>query len=231
MITVFGCGGDRDRGKRPKMGRAAGEGSDFVVVTSDNPRSEDPLAIIEETRGRACARPGRALPPSRTAARRLRWRWPRRAPGTSSCLRARDTSAPRLRATANFLSTITRWQARSSTASDTSEEAHTDEAPVEQGCGIHPGKRQLRSCRGCRGLLHRHAHAASGRSVLRPQGRAAGWARLRGSRSAGGCGGCRRRCRSALRALPITRVRSWWPIPRWRCRTWARRRGGCGAKS
>jgi len=48
VITVFGCGGDRDRSKRPKMGRAAGEGSDFVVVTSDNPRSEDPLAIIEE---------------------------------------------------------------------------------------------------------------------------------------------------------------------------------------
>jgi UDP-N-acetylmuramoyl-L-alanyl-D-glutamate--2,6-diaminopimelate ligase len=48
VITVFGCGGDRDRTKRPKMGRAAGEGSDFVVVTSDNPRSEDPVAIIEE---------------------------------------------------------------------------------------------------------------------------------------------------------------------------------------
>ena len=49
VITVFGCGGDRDRTKRPKMGRAAGEGSDFVVVTSDNPRSEDPVAIIEES--------------------------------------------------------------------------------------------------------------------------------------------------------------------------------------
>jgi UDP-N-acetylmuramoyl-L-alanyl-D-glutamate--2,6-diaminopimelate ligase len=49
VITLFGCGGDRDRGKRPKMGRAAGEGSDFVVVTSDNPRSEDPLAIIEDS--------------------------------------------------------------------------------------------------------------------------------------------------------------------------------------
>jgi UDP-N-acetylmuramoyl-L-alanyl-D-glutamate--2,6-diaminopimelate ligase len=48
VITVFGCGGDRDHGKRPKMGRAAAEGSDFVVITSDNPRSEDPMTIIEE---------------------------------------------------------------------------------------------------------------------------------------------------------------------------------------
>jgi UDP-N-acetylmuramoyl-L-alanyl-D-glutamate--2,6-diaminopimelate ligase len=48
VITLFGCGGDRDRTKRPKMGRAAGEGSDLVVLTSDNPRSEDPMAIIEE---------------------------------------------------------------------------------------------------------------------------------------------------------------------------------------
>ncbi|HTU49474.1 MAG TPA: UDP-N-acetylmuramoyl-L-alanyl-D-glutamate--2,6-diaminopimelate ligase [Acidobacteriaceae bacterium] len=48
VITVFGCGGDRDRSKRPRMGQAAGEGSDFVVVTSDNPRSEDPDAILSE---------------------------------------------------------------------------------------------------------------------------------------------------------------------------------------
>ncbi|MDP9051699.1 MAG: UDP-N-acetylmuramoyl-L-alanyl-D-glutamate--2,6-diaminopimelate ligase [Acidobacteriota bacterium] len=48
LITLFGCGGDRDRTKRPRMGRAAAKGSDLVVVTSDNPRSEDPMAIIEE---------------------------------------------------------------------------------------------------------------------------------------------------------------------------------------
>jgi len=48
IITMFGCGGDRDRSKRPLMGRAAGEGSDFVVLTSDNPRSEDPQEIIAD---------------------------------------------------------------------------------------------------------------------------------------------------------------------------------------
>jgi UDP-N-acetylmuramoyl-L-alanyl-D-glutamate--2,6-diaminopimelate ligase len=48
IITVFGCGGDRDRTKRPLMGEVAGKYSDLVVVTSDNPRTEDPLAIIEE---------------------------------------------------------------------------------------------------------------------------------------------------------------------------------------
>ena len=48
LITVFGCGGDRDRGKRPLMGEAASEWSDFVIVTSDNPRTEDPDLIIKE---------------------------------------------------------------------------------------------------------------------------------------------------------------------------------------
>lgn len=48
VITVFGCGGDRDRTKREPMGRVAGENSDLVFITSDNPRAEDPLKIISE---------------------------------------------------------------------------------------------------------------------------------------------------------------------------------------
>jgi len=69
IITLFGCGGDRDRTKRPKMGYAAGEGSNFVVATSDNPRSEDPRAILAEIEPALKAIGANyAIEPDRTAA-------------------------------------------------------------------------------------------------------------------------------------------------------------------
>jgi UDP-N-acetylmuramoyl-L-alanyl-D-glutamate--2,6-diaminopimelate ligase len=66
VITLFGCGGDRDRSKRPLMGRAAAEGSDLVVLTSDNPRSEDPEAILADVLpGLAASHIGYELEPDR----------------------------------------------------------------------------------------------------------------------------------------------------------------------
>jgi UDP-N-acetylmuramoyl-L-alanyl-D-glutamate--2,6-diaminopimelate ligase len=69
IIAVCGCGGDRDRTKRPKMGLAAGQGSDFVVATSDNPRSEDPCAILTEIEpGLQQSKVRYVIEPDRTAA-------------------------------------------------------------------------------------------------------------------------------------------------------------------
>src|SRR6185503_12129762 len=73
VMVVFGCGGDRDRGKRPLMGHVAGDLADLVVVTSDNPRSEDPqsiMAAIEEGVKKSRNRNYRMIPDRRDAIRR-----------------------------------------------------------------------------------------------------------------------------------------------------------------
>src|SRR5690606_8241914 len=67
VIVVFGCGGDRDPSKRPFMARAAEEGADLVVVTSDNPRHEDPDSIIAEVLTGFSARPWLVEPDRRAA--------------------------------------------------------------------------------------------------------------------------------------------------------------------
>jgi UDP-N-acetylmuramoyl-L-alanyl-D-glutamate--2,6-diaminopimelate ligase len=71
LISVVGCGGDRDRAKRPLMGRAGAELSDLAVVTSDNPRSEDPDSIIAEILAGIDDREGVLVEGDRRAAIRL----------------------------------------------------------------------------------------------------------------------------------------------------------------
>ncbi len=112
VITVFGAGGDRDRDKRPKMGRAAVAGSDLAIVTSDNPRSEEPQAIIDEIvgglgRGRGSRSSSTAVPRSRSPSSGPRAE-------TSSSSPARGTSRVRSsRKAAQSPSTIARWRAKS----------------------------------------------------------------------------------------------------------------------
>ena len=70
VLCVFGCGGDRDRGKRPVMGRIAADLADVAIVTSDNPRSEDPDAIIAEVAAGAAVGALEIEPDRRLAIRR-----------------------------------------------------------------------------------------------------------------------------------------------------------------
>jgi hypothetical protein len=111
VIVVFGAGGDRDKTKRPLMGEIASRLADETIVTSDNPRSEDPEAIIEEIL--TGSKPGTPHNAGRKEAMPTRSHTP--SPATSSSSPARDTSRARnLRAAARSRSTTSRSPVRPS---------------------------------------------------------------------------------------------------------------------
>jgi UDP-N-acetylmuramoyl-L-alanyl-D-glutamate--2,6-diaminopimelate ligase len=71
LFLVFGCGGDRDRGKRPEMARIAVEGADVVAITSDNPRTEDPERILDDMEAGMGGAPHLRIPDREVAIQRV----------------------------------------------------------------------------------------------------------------------------------------------------------------
>ncbi len=111
LVVVFGCGGDRDREKRPAMGAAASRLADVVVVTSDNPRHEDPLAIIDAVVGGADGPATLTVEPDRRAA--IARALSGAGPSTSWWWPARATRPPRRSGSRSWPSTTGSWSGRS----------------------------------------------------------------------------------------------------------------------
>jgi UDP-N-acetylmuramyl-tripeptide synthetase len=110
LVCVFGCGGNRDRSKRPRMGAAVSEFADLAIATSDNPRDEDPAAILEEIRA-GWIRPSR-ISSSPTAPRRSAPPCAKPVRATPCSLPARDTKPIRKSPAAWCISTIAKFCAK-----------------------------------------------------------------------------------------------------------------------
>ena len=146
LVMLFGAGGDRDRKKRPIMGKLSADIADFVIVTSDNPRTEDPMSIIEEIRP-AYARAKRPTRSSATARRPSAGRSTIMSRATSSCSAARATRI--IRSSATRRSTWT--SARSSRTILPNARSAPDKAKEER----HGKKNDLEADFGaCRRILY-----------------------------------------------------------------------------